>query len=460
MNTADNYIKTIVLNVMYNGKYLNQNMGHEVINLFKDDKGRNFLYLNPYGNFSNSPKRAFEAMLMVIPVAKQNMFEVVAMATGLEKATDREGVACLEDEKSFENVYSPVTNFISSLDKDKYTEAKREAYQKVRQQQLAYIEKNKITYGGVPLDKLFGKDDQQAIYITFRAGSIKSPKKKIFITFKEGDIEEDRIKETENCVYVRLDSCKQCKMSQKQYIDIHNNKSDWDLLNDTILKNQDLWEDFSFDSLKDTSELQIKEDSLFDICGITDSEHAYSNAIAYYLQKYPHLFKDLFAIKSKTITVLREYKYIDILIKDGEERIIIENKIHSSINKKKSDKSNESQLSRYWKELTDSEKVNEESVRAFILCPKYMEITIHEDKQKYTLHEEYEILTYDILWESLKDTAEAQSDQTFGIFVESLSKHSMDSIPKARYEEMKDVFLKRIFDYKIKQEQAENPMKE
>lgn len=76
------------------------------------------------------------------------------------------------------------------------------------------------------------------------------------------------------------------------------------------------------------------------------------------------------------------------------------------------------------------------------------------------MHEEYEILTYDILWESLKDTAEAQSDQTFGIFVESLSKHSMDSIPKARYEEMKDVFLKRIFDYKIKQEQAENPMKE
>lgn len=97
MNTADNYIKTIVLNVMYNGKYLSQNMGHEVINLFKDDKDRNFLYLNPYGNFSNSPKRAFEAMLMVIPVAKQNMFEVVAMATGLE------------------NVYTPVANFISNL---------------------------------------------------------------------------------------------------------------------------------------------------------------------------------------------------------------------------------------------------------------------------------------------------------------------------------------------------------
>lgn len=276
--------------------------------------------------------------------------------------------------------------------------------------------------------------------------------KKIFITFNEINNEKGTFKETENCIYVQFSSCKQCKMSQKQYIDTHNNKSDWDLLNDKILKKQDLWYDFSFASLKDTSKLQIKEDSLFDICGITDSEHAYSNAIAYYLQKYPHLFKDLFGIKSKTITVLREYKYIDILIKDGEERIIIENKIHSSINKKKNEKSKESQLSRYWEELTIKEKVNEESVRSFILCPKYMEITIHKDIQNYRLHEKYEILPYDILWESLKDTAEAQSDQTFGIFVESLRKHSMKSIPETKYEEMKNVFLKRIFNYKGKQE--------
>lgn len=434
MNTADNYIKTIVLNVMYNGKYLSQNMGHEVINLFKDDKDRNFLYLNPYGNFSNSPKRAFEAMLMVIPVAKQNMFEVVAMATGLE------------------NVYTPVANFISNLDKDKYTEANHKAYQEVRQQQLAYIEKKKITYGGVPLDKLFGKDDQQAIYMTFRVGSIKSPMKKIFITFNEINNEKGTFKETENCIYVQFSSCKQCKMSQKQYIDTHNNKSDWDLLNDKILKKQDLWYDFSFASLKDTSKLQIKEDSLFDICGITDSEHAYSNAIAYYLQKYPHLFKDLFGIKSETITVLREYEHIDILITDGEERIIIENKIHSTVNKKKSDKYNESQLSRYWEQLTIKEKVNEELVRAFILCPNYMEGTIREDMQKCRLHEKYDVITYDMVWKDLKDAEEAMSDLSFGIFVESLRKHSMKSIPETKYEEMKNVFLKRIFNYKGKQE--------
>ena len=75
--------RSIVLNVMYNGKYLNENMGHEVINLFKEDKGRNYLYLNPYGNFSSVKKGKVEKMLMVIPVPKKNMFEVVALATGL-----------------------------------------------------------------------------------------------------------------------------------------------------------------------------------------------------------------------------------------------------------------------------------------------------------------------------------------------------------------------------------------
>ena len=35
--------RSIVLNVMYNGKYLNENMGHEVINLFKDDNDHNYL---------------------------------------------------------------------------------------------------------------------------------------------------------------------------------------------------------------------------------------------------------------------------------------------------------------------------------------------------------------------------------------------------------------------------------
>ena len=73
----------IVLNAMYSGKYLNDNMGHEIINLFKttnsikigDVDYHNFIYLNPYGNFNNEYVGAVKDMLMVISVPKKNMFE-------------------------------------------------------------------------------------------------------------------------------------------------------------------------------------------------------------------------------------------------------------------------------------------------------------------------------------------------------------------------------------------------
>lgn len=59
---ANNKKNVIVLNAMYSGKYLNDNLGHEIINLFKSDnqididgqKYQNFIYLNPYGNFNSN----------------------------------------------------------------------------------------------------------------------------------------------------------------------------------------------------------------------------------------------------------------------------------------------------------------------------------------------------------------------------------------------------------------------
>ena len=71
---SNNEKNVIVLNVMYSGKYLNDNMGHEIINLFKADneievdgvKYQNFIYLNPYGNFSSAYTGRVKDMLMVM----------------------------------------------------------------------------------------------------------------------------------------------------------------------------------------------------------------------------------------------------------------------------------------------------------------------------------------------------------------------------------------------------------
>ena len=45
--------KGIVLNRMYTGSYLSSNLGHEVINMFQDDQGKHYLYLNAKGNYAN-----------------------------------------------------------------------------------------------------------------------------------------------------------------------------------------------------------------------------------------------------------------------------------------------------------------------------------------------------------------------------------------------------------------------
>lgn len=417
-------VRSIVLNVMYNGKYLNENMGHEVINLFKDDKGRNFLYLNPYGNFSSTSKLKVEKMLMVIPVPKKNMFEVVALATGLTE------------------VFKPVQNYNPMLDRNKKTDANLKAYEKVRKSQLEYIEKNGITYGRVPLDQLFGEDQQQAVYITYQAKEVQRPKKRIFISFQDG-----RNTETDESIYLSLETYKQAKMAQKQYITMQSdtdNRLDWHLLNDRMLENTEMWEEYPSEDIKSILGYKPKEYSLFDICGIADSELAFSNALAYYIKKYTHLFKNVFGLTSEKVSVEREHEYIDILIKDGEKRIIVENKIHSAINRKKSDKDGESQLNRYWEQLTEKEGIAESDVTAFIICPEYAVEQMREDMKQYKYQEKYDIISYETLWNLLKDVDETYGDVQFGIFVSALQKHSYDSLPKTKYEEMKNKFINRI----------------
>ena len=162
------------------------------------------------------------------------------------------------------------------------------------------------------------------------------------------------------------------------------------------------------------------------------------------IKKYTYLFKDVFGITSETVFVEREHEYIDILIKDGDKRIIVENKIHSAINRKKSDKANESQLNRYWEQLTEKEGIAESDVTAFILCPEYVVEQMEEDVKRYKNHEKYTIISYKTLFNELKDAGETEGDVQFGIFISALQKHCYASIPKAKYEEMKNKFINRI----------------
>lgn len=424
--------ESIVLNVMYTGTFLNENMGHEVINLFKDDQNNHYLYLNPYGNFSKEHKGKVKAMLMVMPVPKRNMFEVIAIATELE------------------DVFEPTDGFNASLDKSKYTETNLKAYDEVHKCQLDYIKNNKVTYGGVALDELFANNQQQAIYITYKAGKVIIPEKRIFITFQD----TTELENNGECIYVHLTSCKQCKMSQKQYVRADDfSKEDWDELKTKVLDYTNL---HNANQIPNIQELIIRRtnrpiqdtDSIFDICGIADNELAFSNALAYYIEKYPSLFNNIFGIKQPTVDVQREYEHIDIFVKDGDRRIIIENKIHSGI----IIKGNTSQLDRYWKQVTPHDDLNNDNVTGYIVCPEYAKSRIDTEKNKCKYGTKYKVISYKEIWETLKGAKQRCDDGNFNIFVEALHKHAYRSIAEINYEKMKNTFLNKIQQNSIKKQ--------
>ena len=474
----------IVLNAMYSGKYLNENMGHEIINLFKADKEidvdgvkyQNFIYLNPYGNFSSAYTGRVKDMLMVISVPKKNMFEVVGKATDLV------------------DIFTPVTGFNPKLD-DKKTPQQQKAENIVRSSQEEKIKD--LKYGGKSLLELFDKDKQQAIFVTFAAKSVCRPKKRLFIKFlppvKDGvEINppsyDDRKSDSEDRFEVLLVSSRKANQSQKQYFDAAS--ADAEEIEDVKmlkeLMDDEYWtteKDCEKDREKDREKiistaaslkgkpLTFNKDTLFNICRIGDDELVFSNALAFYIEKYPRLFSEIFCLglnnmsDEQHVIIEREWNHIDIYVTVGNQRRIIENKIHSGINcstaevAKNMDKNpedkKESQLGRYWTAVTKELKLTEDQadnfVKAFLLCPdyKYFELKYGENKKDdFIKGDKYTIIRYSELHKCLVNSdvykEEDKPDRNFQDFVNALKKHSYKSIPELKYAEMEDQFKIRI----------------
>lgn len=474
---SNNEKPVIVLNVMYSGKYLNDNMGHEIINLFKADneievdgvKYQNFIYLNPYGNFSSAYTGRVKDMLMVISVPKKNMFEVVGKATDLV------------------DIFTPVTGFNPKLD-DKKTPQQQIAEEKVRRSQEVKIKD--LKYGGKSMLELFDKDKQQAIFVTFAAKSVCRPKKRLFIKFlppvKDGvEINppsyHDRKSDSEDRFEVLLVSSRKANQSQKQYFDAGSD--DEEEIEDVSLLEELMADKYwttekdrekiisTADSLKGKP-LTFNKDTLFNICRIGDDELVFSNALAFYIEKYPHLFSKFFDLRinesnnKEKIIIEREWNHIDIYLKMGDQRRIIENKIHSGINcstketnenaKKKDGDKKESQLGRYWNAVSQELNIEDESkedeyIKAYLLCPNYKKYELENGENKKDNFEygyKYTIITYSELHDSLIESTEylntANPDRNFQDFVTALKKHKYKSIPELKYAEMEDQFKTRI----------------
>lgn len=450
LNNTFNNMKNldIVINRMYAGDYLSNNLGHEVINMFAADNGNHYLYLNAKGNFDK--KRKIGYMLLVKYVGNHKV-EVLAMAKNLEMASGA-------DASMPQNL----------------SEEKKEIFDGQRE----FILNEKITYGGVPLLHIFNGAEQQNIFVTFKVGanSFFKPVKRMFISYKNSDNTCENLDPAKGDIEINLADTNFASTSLKQYItlnsgkDAKNSVADYNKLAE-LINNGSYWE-VSNKGVVPTTEHCKKVDSLFDICKIKDDENVFSNAIYYFMQLYPALWskflnevlkenKKSFKIGSK-FTVKREYSIaeekeeetgiplsgrIDLLIESEDAVIAVENKILSNINKIDGDDKSkgESQLTRYLSWLSNTGFNN---AALFVLAPEYSKNLNIPDgvagNQYWGGVISYKQL-YDFLSMHLRCFC---SDANFVAFYNAMERHTKASDAEYLYEEMRDKFYERIKEMK------------
>ena len=395
----------IIFTRMYVGSYLQNHIGHEIINLFRDDNGDNYIYINQSGDINPKYNNRVRAVLLVRYV-ENGVMEVVAKAENLEQVLFKSG-----------------------------------DIQKDIDAQISYIDDNKITYGGVPLHRIHGDLREEKISITFKANTLRKVKKPIYL------IENAEKMNSYDC-YRFLPEKHFSKQSLKIYYHIDKQHEEYKILND-MLSDDSIWE-----SDNTTERLDINDYSLqgekFNFLSIIKKEYdelVYSNLLAYFFEQNRSVFTE-FAEKilgvpslKKSYNVHREEKNIDILIEDENTIIVIENKIKSKINGEHHDINGskiQSQLCKYVEYVT-----NEYSTKKpyfFIFSPDYNRI----DLEKYQTGKHYKIIKYSQIYEFFMTNARDMLHMKyFGEFVDALYIHTK-AIDNSNFEIMKSRLIERM----------------
>lgn len=478
----------IILNRMYVGDYLGENLGHEVINLIKCDNGNHYIYINAYGTVNEefyrrdveTIKNDVILLTCLVNISGINdTVEVLAKATGCELCAKKEMQELFNNKVDYKN-------------QDKLIKA--EARHDINK---TYIEEKNIRYGGVLLDKIFanndyaGRTNNSAMFVTYKVDKIVKPKKRIYISRKdlkeaknilekdeqgneigkvfclnEGDNGDYKPYGTELKTYFKKEPKKEPKKESKKEQAFENLKG--------IIDDKDNWEN---NTIEETTEDILKnykprEHNLIDIIHKTRDELTYSNLLAYMLMQEPlkESFCNFFSAKgvkklSKDYVVTREEGNIDILIQDDNNIIVIENKIKSAINGWKTENKNSesvtNQLHEYihyvygdiwdktgYKKVEDKDnrylsvkKFQDDSKQRhfFVLKPKYnniseetinKEITDFEDKNKESKinldndKNKYKIISYADLYNHFKD--KEYNAAYFDEFKSAIERHSYD----------------------------------
>ena len=272
----------IILNHMFTGKYLNKNIGHEIINLFSDDNEKQYIYLCKDGKFTPDDRFVEHVIQVRRPDKTKGTLEIINIASEL-------------------NEYKKEDNPLP-----KYGE--KSIYEIFKQNQA-----------------------QQEKCITFKANLMRKPKKHLYIW--EGKNPENSTMEGVNL--------KDFNPSQqmREYIYEELDENGKTIIESNYFKLKSLIEGRLTQMVKlPTVDLDCNiSPSPTEIYGVEGRELSYSDAFKYFIENYPDLFKRFYNCfhpneKIENIKVYREWNNIDLIIECDNRLCVVENKIFSDLN--------------------------------------------------------------------------------------------------------------------------------
>ena len=389
--------REIIINKMYVGAYLSEgdNIGHEIINLYKADDGKNYIYLNSQGTIELSHGENRITVLLVRKFASKT-YKVLAKA---------EGVTILD-----------------------FADSKLPREERYKGQVALGL-----TYGGISLIDLFNENsyhgslqEEKNAYTTFVADKVIKPKDQIYIT-------DDASISDGNTFFIRTNKGFGKQTLREFYNENEKPDSFADL--NQIIENRDLWEDAN--TTQAISELpELQKDPYFNFLKIIrqeDNELAFSNMFAYFFDINREAFScfasEVLHIEIQTdFTIEREKRNIDLLISDKKNAVVIENKIKSSINGIDdrhdiySDQV-QSQLKKYYQFVTSDDEYRKKTASCFVFSPNYNRIDLSQFScgEKYTIVYYREIYNFFVENRSLFDEVPYFDD-----FINAMYKHTKD----------------------------------
>ena len=408
--------KVILLAKAFDGDWCDKdnNVAHEIINFFKADDGKYYVYFSPYGtcnkivyvNEGELEKYKRGNKKGEYKISGKYKAEYLLITSNAEINTDN-------DDKTWKS--SVKIKYVIKLKKRLHFLSSTKDMNSNILQNPNYEEiLKKITYGGKTLGDIFPYTNRIMPLVTFEADWIKEP-----------------------VVPLEIKTCEYNFRRHKGYVYRDKYENDFKNLKDilTDFENNAVWKDFELQTINEAKE-NIKNSNVqktfLDLIFKTNSETVYTNML-YNVLNYDDIFKKFLSYlrlnnikayncndKEIGLDEVSENKYeiyyehpaivdeennnidkgrMDICAVSNNCRVFIENKVESGLNHLKGSVSSQLSIYRDWAKNGNCNYL------CLVLVPNYRKKEIENEILKYESRnkEYYKVITYSMIADFLED---------------------------------------------------------